>query len=185
MASEQAFAIWLTGLPASGKSTIARSLKARLAALGIDCAVLESDELRKVLTPDPRYDAAERDRFYRAMIYIGALLAHHGVPVIFDATANRRIWRDCARGSLARFLEVYVECPLGVAMARDPKGIYKRGRAEGGTVPGLGEVYEAPENPEIVIHGDRENPDDAADRIVLLLAAGGFIPHRKDSSCSP
>lgn len=175
MACKPAFAIWITGLPASGKSTIAGSLCARLSERGVDCAVLESDELRRVLTPDPRYDPEERERFYGAMIYIGELLVRHGVPVIFDATANRRVWRDRARREISRFMEVYTECPLEICMARDPKGIYRRGRESGGTVPGLGEPYEAPLSPELTIRCDREEPEGAALRIVSRLAELGFI----------
>lgn len=149
----------------------------QLAARGVDAAILESDELRKILTPQPSYDEAERDQFYRAIIYTGTLLANHGVPVIFDATANRRVWRDEARRAISRFLEVYVDCPLEVCIARDPKGIYRRGRESAkGTVPGLHEPYEAPEQPDIVIHCDRDDPEAAAARIVDKLIAAGFLP---------
>src|ERR1019366_35969 len=89
-----AFAVWISGLPASGKSTLTRALNTQLAGRGIDVAVLESDELRPVFTPDPHYDENERATFYRQITYIGALLVRHGVPVIFDATANRRVWRE-------------------------------------------------------------------------------------------
>lgn len=135
--TRDSFAVWITGLPASGKSTIAAKLTAQLSAQGVDVALLESDELRKIFTPHPRYDPEERDTFYRQMVYLGVLLTQHGVPVIFDATANRRVYRDWARQQISKFLEVYVECPLATCIARDPKGIYRRAR-EGGaeTVPG-------------------------------------------------
>ncbi len=180
MASEQAFAIWITGLPASGKSTVTGCLKAQLAARGVDSAVLESDELRRVLTPAPRYDEAERDRFYRAMIYIGALLVKHGVPVIFDATAHRRKWREQARNEIPHLIEVYAECPLEICMRRDPKGIYRRGReSNAGTVPGLHEPYEPPENPDLVIYCGREDPEEGAARIISKLIEFEFLPCRK------
>ena len=85
-------------------------------------AVLESDVLRTVFTPHPRYDEEERNTFYRQLVYVGTLLAKHGVPVIFDATANRRIYRDHAREQIPRFLEVYVECPLEVCMSQGSQG---------------------------------------------------------------
>ena len=175
MASEPAFAIRITGLPASGKSTIARRVKEELASRGIKVAVLESDELRRVLTPNASYDEAERDRFYQAMIGIGSLLLNQGLVVIFDATANRRMWRDQARETIPRFIEVYVECPLDVCMARDPKGIYRRGRGEIGRVPGLHEPYEQPLHPEIVVHCTSEDPQHAAQRIVWKLTDSEFI----------
>lgn len=175
MACKQAFAVWITGLPASGKSTIARSLKRALEERGIDAAVLESDELRRVLMPDAQYDAAGRERFYGALIHIGVLLADHGVPVIFDATAHRRGWRETARERIAQFFEVYAECPLEICMRRDPKGIYRRGRETGSEVPGLHETYEAPEHPDLVIYCDREEAAGGAARIVEKLIAAGFI----------
>jgi adenylylsulfate kinase len=126
----------MTGLPASGKSTITRALVAELAARGVDVAVLESDALRPVLTPRATYSEEERETFYRAMTYIGALLVTHGVPVIFDATANRRAYRAGARVAIERFVEVYVDCPLDVCIGRDPKGIYRKAQVgQASTVP--------------------------------------------------
>jgi adenylylsulfate kinase len=174
--TRDAFAVWITGLPASGKSTIAVNLRAKLDARGVDVALLESDELRKILTPHPQYDAEERDLFYRQMVYVGVLLTQHGVPVIFDATANRRVYRDRARQQISKFLEVYVECPLATCIARDPKGIYRRAR-EGAaeTVPGLQTSYEAPEKPEVVLQGDREAPEDAARRVIAKLVEMEYV----------
>src|SRR5512147_267248 len=143
-----AFAVWMTGLPASGKSTVARALVDGLDARGVDVAVLESDALRPVLTPRATYSEEERETFYRSMAYIGALLVRHGVPVIFDATANRRTYRAAARTSIQRFIEVYVNCPLEVCIARDPKGIYREAQSgQASTVPGLQASYERPEYP--------------------------------------
>ena len=171
----EAFAVWITGLPASGKSTLARTLSAQLASRGIDVAVLESDELRRVFTPEPRYDEKERAAFYRQMVYVGALLVRHGVPVIFDATANRRVWREEARRAIPRFVEVYVNSPLDVCMARDPKGIYRMARERmASEVPGLQAAYEPPERPEIEVRGDGEAPE-AAERVVSELIEKGFI----------
>jgi len=173
---KSAFAIWITGLPSSGKSTLAACLKRRLAALGIDVAVLESDSLRRIFTPRPVYDEPERDCFYQAITFVGKLLVEHGVPVIFDATANRRNYRVRARHEIARFLEIYVECPLAVCMGRDSKGIYKKG-LEGGTstVPGLQAAYEPPEQPDVIVHGDREAPEVAADRVLAKLIERKYL----------
>lgn len=171
-----AFAVWITGLPASGKSTLAAALKAQLTGRGVDVAVLESDELRKIFTPEPHYDEKERDAFYRQMVYIGVLLTRHGVPVLFDATANRRAYRDMARRQISRFLEVYVDTPLEMCVARDPKGIYRQARGgDANTVPGMQAEYEAPEHPELIIHGDREKADAAAARVVAKLTERGCL----------
>lgn len=174
---QQAFAVWLTGPPASGKSTIAAALRAELESFGVRPAVLESDVLRREFAPHLGYSGQDRDVFYRQLAWLGALLTRHGVPVIFDATANRRVYRETARGWIPRFLEVYVDAPIEVRMARDPKGIY-RAAAQGSieTVPGLQEAYEPPKNPALVIQGDRELPETAARRIAAVLAGLGCLP---------
>jgi adenylylsulfate kinase len=169
----QAFAVWITGLPASGKSTITAALEAQLEARGVDVAVLESDALRKILGPG-QYDAAGREAFYRQMVFIARLLADHSVPVIFDATANRRAYRDAARREISRFLEVYVDVPLETCISRDPKGIYRGARGgQAANVPGLQDPYEPPESPDLVVHGNDAEED--ARRIVEKLAERGYV----------
>jgi adenylylsulfate kinase len=170
------FAVWITGRPASGKSTIAAALATALTTRGVDLEVVESDALRRVLTPRPTYTDEEREIFYAAMATIGALLAKHGVAVILDATAHRRGWRDRARHQIPRFAEVYVDCAEAVCRARDPKGIYRKAR-EGlaTTVPGVQVPYEAPAHAEVVVSGDRERPDAAAQRILEHLIEQGWV----------
>ena len=168
--TSKAFAVWLTGLPASGKSTIARELTTQLGTLGYAVEVLESDATRHVLTPHPTYSQEERDLFYRALAFIGARLVSHGVTVIFDATANRRTYRDFARSLIPRFIEVAVECPLELAMQRDYKGTYLRGqRGESSTVPGLQDPYESPLNPELRLDTTRISAKEAARQVVNLV----------------
>ena len=169
---QQAFAVWITGLPASGKSTITNALKSQLAERGVDAAVLESDALRKVFAAD--YSAPGREAFYRQMVYVGSLLVEHGVPVIFDATANLRVYRDRARREIARFIEVYLDVPLEICMARDPKGIYASAKAgQASNVPGLQDSYEAPASPDVLVHGD--DPESDARRIIEKLAEKGCV----------
>jgi adenylylsulfate kinase len=160
------FAVWLTGLSGSGKSAIARELLAQLHARGIDAAVLESDVMRRQLTPYPRYDEADRDFFYGVLSRMGALIAESGRPVVFDATANLRRYRDDARSRIARFAEVHVDTPLEVCRARDTKGLYK---GDAKSLPGVGALYEPPLRPEVVVHGDRGTPADGAAAILLFL----------------
>lgn len=164
------FAIWLTGLPASGKSTIVAALRPQLEGLGRPVEVLESDAVRRVLTPTPTYSREERDLFYRALAFMGARLAAHGVAVIFDATANKRAYRDFARSLIPRFIEVWVECPLELAIQRDYKGTYQRGqRGESSTVPGLQDPYEAPLNPEVRIDTTQLSAKDAAEKVLEFV----------------
>jgi adenylylsulfate kinase len=172
-----AFAVWLTGLPASGKSTIARALAAELAGKGIRAEVLESDTLRREIASKAGYGEAERDAFYSTLAYLARTLVRYGVPVIVDATANRREYRDSARLAIPRFLEVHVRCPLAVCQERDPKGIYRRA-AEGTAqnVPGVSAPYEPPLSPEVVVDGERDDPAAAARRIVSALEKNGSLP---------
>jgi len=173
----QGFAVWITGLPAAGKSTVARALARSLSAVGLDVEVLESDAWRAVLTPGATYGEEERDAFYGALVHVGSLFVRHGVPVIFDATGNRRAHRERGRRAIERFLEVYVDCPLGVCQARDPKGLYRQAASgQAATVPGVQVPYEPPEHPDVVIRGDRDDPVTAATRIMAALEARGWIP---------
>ncbi len=170
----QGFAVWITGLPASGKSIITNALKRRLAERGVDVAALESDVLRKIFEGRQPYSPAGRDAFYRQMVFVGSLLTEHGVAVIFDATANRRAYRDRARREINRFLEVYLDVPLATCMARDPKGIYRSGASgEAKNVPGLQDPYEPPERPDVVIHG--ENAEADARQIIEKLLEKGYL----------
>lgn len=171
-----AFAIWITGLPASGKSVVTAALVKQLQQRGVDPAVLESDVLRKFFSSQPRYDEQDREYFYGSMVFIGSVLTSRGIPVIFDATANKRSYRDRARREIPRFLEIYIDSPLEVCMQRDPKGIYRRAKqGQAQFVPGLQAEYELPVSPDLVIHGDKEKPDNAAARIVSLLQARGML----------
>ena len=160
------FAVWLTGHSGSGKSAIARELVRLLHERGVEVSVLESDVMRTQLTPFPRYDDADRDFFYSRLADAGGMLVEKGRAVVFDATANRRAYRDAARKRIARFAEVYVDTPLEVCRARDPKGLYRQG---------MKISYEPPQAPELVIQGDRGTPTESAARIVSMLEARGWI----------
>ena len=166
---KQGFAVWITGIPASGKSSIARELVKKLALRGVSAVVLESDEMRTILTPVPTYDEKERDAFYRSLAQIGGVITRNGVPVIFDATAHKRAYRELARSLIPHFVEAYVKCPLEICMKRDPKGIYARAAAgKTGTVPGIQATYEPPHNPDITMDG-RNPPETSADAVVNIL----------------
>lgn len=136
--------------------------------------MLESDALRKILAIEQPYSPEGRETFYRQMAGLGALLVRQGIPVIFDATANRRAYREVARREIPRFIEVYLDVPLEACMARDPKGIYRSAASgEAASVPGLQDPYEPPQPPDIVIHG--ADPEADARRIVETLSAKGYI----------
>lgn len=177
---EGSFALWITGLPASGKSSITEALVAGLRKRGIDPVVLESDVFRKFFTPHTTYSEADRELFYQGMVEMAGKFVEHGLPVILDATGNRRSYRNPARERLPRFAEVFVDCPLEVCMRRDPKGIYRKGvEGTATTVPGLQTEYEPPIHPEIRIRSDHEDPDEAARKILDFLVSSGWIPSRR------
>ena len=179
MIRQSAFAVWITGLPASGKSTVAAVLEARLAGLDVDVAVLESDALRKIFRSPAAYSQVDREYFYASLAFIGQVLTEHGVSVIIDATGNRRTYRDYARRRIPRFIEVFVDCPLEICIQRDPKGIYRRAReGQASDVPGLQTDYEAPEEPDVVIRGDQDDPEQAVHRILDVLTGRDFLTHQ-------
>jgi adenylylsulfate kinase len=170
-----AFAVWITGLPASGKSTVTAELVKLLREGGVKVAVLESDALRPIFSTQSRYSEQDREYFYGSLAFIARVLTNHGISVIVDATANRRTYRDRARQQIQRFIEVFVECPLDICIQRDPKGIYRKAsEGQASEVPGIQAAYEAPESPDIVIHGDRDDPVEAARSIVGVLVRKGY-----------
>lgn len=172
MKQHSALGIWITGLPASGKSTIVSALRPQLEAVGFTVEVLESDEVRRLLTPQATYSLEERDLFYRALAFTGQRLVAHGVTVVFDATASRQAYRDLARAMIPRFIEVAVECPLAICMERDRKGTYEKGlRGESTTVPGLQTPYESPANPAVRIDTTKVSPREAAKQICDIARA--------------
>jgi len=175
MKRKQGFAIWITGLPASGKSSITRELARKLNERGVMPAVLGSDELRSILTPEPTYSTEERDRFYLQMARIGELLCRNGIPVIFDATANRREYRNHARSRIPSFLEILVTCPLEICRKRDPKGIYAaadQGKAI--SVPGVQTPFEPPLEADVIVDG-RDAPRTSAEAILHRLIEHGYV----------
>jgi len=170
------FGVWITGLPASGKSTVTAELVKQLRDLGLRVAVLESDVTRKMFSSTPSYDERDREYFYGSLAFIGRVLTDHGISVIFDATANLRSYRDRARRQIGQFIEVFVDCPLEVCIQRDPKGIYSKARrGEADNVPGLQAPYEPPETPDLVIDGQRDEPADAARNVIAVLSRKGFL----------
>jgi adenylylsulfate kinase len=169
MREQEGFALWLTGIPASGKSSITRELVKQLHACHVSVVVLESDEMRKILTPAPTYSDEERSQFYRALVQIGVLITRSGTNVIFDATANKRAYRDQARQAINKFVEIYVVCPQEICLQRDPKGIYAQAALKIATnVPGIQAAYEPPVNAEMTLDGQAPPSLEAAKIIAGL-----------------
>ena len=159
--------IWFTGLPSSGKSTLAGEVRERLEELEIPSCVLDGDEVRDALVPRPGYSDQERDSFYATLARLAALLARQGLVVLVPATAQRRAYRERARALAPGFIEVYVDTTLAECERRDAKGLFRSSR-QGKTqqVPGVGSPYEPPERPDVVADGGLSHP--AVDEIVAL-----------------
>ena len=177
------FALWITGLPGSGKSSITAALVAALQYRNVNPVVLESDRIRKYFTPHATYSNEDRVLFYQGVIHLAEIFVERDLPVILDATGNQRAYRAGARERLPHFAEVFVDCPLEVCIARDPKGLYHQGREGMATsIPGLQSEYEPPVRPEIHIRSDVEDPESAARKIVDFLILREWIPsagHRR------
>lgn len=160
--------VWFTGLPASGKTTLARRVRERLAEAGVDSLLLDSDEVRGELAPGRGYGPADRDHFYRELARVAAGHADGGEVVLVAATAPRRAHRDAARAAAPRFVEVLVDVAAAECAARDPKGLYADARAgRAPDLPGVGGVYERPPSADVVARGGHD--DDAVIAIVRAV----------------
>jgi adenylylsulfate kinase len=160
--------VWLTGLPASGKSTMAEALHDELVKRGHAVARLDGDQVRRTVLPQLGHDPAGREGFYRALAGMAALLARQGLVVLVAATAHRRLHRRRARRLAPCFVEVYVATPVDECRRRDPKGLYELALHDVRmTLPGAGVAYEPPTAPQVLAEGG----DDlrARRRVVALV----------------
>jgi len=151
---------WFTGLPSSGKSTLAAAVGNELKARGLKPVMLDSDDVRASITPPLGYDNGSRAALYGTLARIAALIANQGHIVLVPATAHRRVFRDAARSLAPQFVEVYVDTPLDESKRRDTKGTYK---GSGEHVPGVGVDYEPPHAPDF-------KGGDGAQRIAQRIA---------------
>jgi adenylylsulfate kinase len=174
------FVLWITGLPASGKSTLAAALLSKLRKRAVDPVLLEFDTFRKYFLAASASSEQDRTRFYQGIVEVASMFVARDIPVLIDATGNRREYRELARARFPAFAEVFVDCPAEVCVARDTRGIYQnrlKGKSAPGSVPMAD--YEVPLHPELRISSDREDPEAAAIKIVDFLVSSDWIPSRK------
>ena len=175
--------VWLTGLPASGKSTLAAAVEARLIAASRPALRLDGDNLRHGLNGDLGFDERARTENVRRTAHVARLLAESGTIALVSLVSPYAADRDSAAALHAAdelpFIEIFVDAPLELCEERDPKGLYARARAgELAGLTGVGAPYEAPANADLVLRTCDERIDACAARVLELLAERGLFRGR-------
>lgn len=142
--------VWITGRPASGKTTLAEQVVA-----AADGVLVDSDVVRRAITPRPTYTAEERAMVYRSIAYLARRLHDAGLLPIVAATAHDPALRAAAREVCGELFLVLADCPLEVCEQRDPKGLYRAARAGRGSLPGVHVPFVDPEDADLVVQTDR------------------------------
>jgi adenylylsulfate kinase len=171
--------IWLTGLSGAGKSTISINLQTKLNQLGITNYLLDGDSLRKGLCKDLGFSEEDRYESCRRMAEVAKLFVTEGYIVICASISPYKKMRQSIRKKFLddQFIEVFVDTPLVICEARDPKGLYKKARAGNiAMFTGIDSSYEAPENPEIHLRTDQQSIDVCVQTIVDYLNTKHPLP---------
>ncbi len=170
--------LWFTGLSGSGKSTVARRVEQLLLLAGNQTYVLDGDNLRMGLNQDLGFSADDRTENIRRVGCVAQLFADAGVVCLSAFISPYRADRQAARERVpqGQFLEVFIDTPLEVCEARDPKGLYKKARAgEIPTFTGISAPYESPESPEIHVKTADRSVESCAQEVVDYLESHGFL----------
>ncbi|OGU16168.1 MAG: adenylyl-sulfate kinase [Geobacteraceae bacterium GWC2_53_11] len=170
--------IWLTGLSASGKSTVANALEQRLHDMGRHTMLLDGDNVRHGLNRDLGFSEADRVENIRRVGEVARLMANAGLIVITAFISPYRSEREIVRNLMpaGEFVEVYVSTPLAICEQRDPKGIYRKARS--GEIPnftGISAPYEEPQAPEIMLDTTDKTVDEAAGIVVAFLKSYNVV----------
>ena len=179
----EGLAIWLTGLPCSGKSTLAEILRRRLLGEGYHVEVLDGDEVRAWLTPELGYSRADRDANIRRIAQVARLLTRAGTITIVAVVSPFRAAREEARALIGRFVEVYIHCPLEVCIRRDVKGMYRKAlNGQLAQFTGISDPYEPPMSPELTVQTDQETPQESVEHILEALDRFGHLRLRRPAA---
>jgi 3'(2'), 5'-bisphosphate nucleotidase len=166
--------VWFTGLPGSGKTTLARAVEDRLKQLGASTERLDGDEIRTIF-PETGFSREARDAHVRRVGHLASRLEHHGVTSLVALVSPYRESRDFVRRLCERFIEVHVSTPIEECERRDPKGLYRRARAGQVTeFTGVADAYEPPASPELTIDTTALAPEAAADLVMAKLLPSGM-----------
>ncbi len=169
--------IWFTGIPASGKSTIAAEVEKELKRRGIKIENLDADEIRANLSPDLGYTAEARNINTKRLAFMGKIMARNGVCTVVAAVSSLREFRDRARDWVEQFVEVWVKCPVEECQSRDPKGLYaKAERGEVNDIAGLHQPYEEPLNAELVLETANSTVEECSAKVIGKLEELKYIP---------
>jgi adenylylsulfate kinase len=171
--------LWFTGLPSSGKSTLAHQLERSLFDRGCNAYVLDGDNIRHRLNKDLSFTPEDRTENIRRIGEVANLFADAGIIVVSAFISPYRDDRDQARAlnEPGRFFEVYCKCSLEACEERDPKGLYRRARkGEVKEFTGVTAPYEEPEKPEICVETDKQTLDECVSQILAFLEKEGVIP---------
>lgn len=171
------FTIWFTGLSGAGKSTIAELVADELHNRGHKVEVLDGDVVRTLLSKGLGFSKADRDTNIRRIGWVCQVLTRNDVVAIAAAISPYRAARDEVREQIGRFVEVYVECPLGQLAERDVKGLYRQALAgEINNFTGVSDPYEPPLHPEVICYSDgRETPEQSTARVIAKLERLGYV----------
>ena len=164
--------VWITGLPASGKSTIAHELEYQLINNGIRAFVLDGDNIRHGLNKDLGFSASDRRENLRRVGEVARLFVESGIVAIAAFASPYKADRQMVRELFneGEFIEVHLNCDLCVCESRDPKGHYKKARAgEIKNFTGVSDPYEPPDNPEITLDTEKISADESVERIISYL----------------
>ncbi|MGQ0647607.1 MAG: adenylyl-sulfate kinase [Gemmatimonadaceae bacterium] len=168
--------VWFTGLPSSGKSTIAREVYQRLYDRGCAAELLDGAEVRESLSRGLGFSREDREENVRRIGYVAKLLSRNGVIAICAAVSPYRASRDEVRRNTTNFIEVYVQCPVELAETRDADGLYaKAKRGEIAEFTGVNAPYEPPSTPEVYVDSSTESVDQAAWKVMRTLEMIGII----------
>ena len=188
MAKHKGFTLWFTGLPCSGKSTLAGIVAAELKRRDRFVEILDGDEVRKHLTRGLGFSREDRDENIRRIGYVCRLLSRNGAIAIAAAISPYRAVRDEVRAGHepGRFLEVFVDTPLEICIQRDVKGMYKKALAgEMKNFTGVDDPYEPPLSPEMAIGAGAEPEQQSSARILARLEQLGLAEPAHEPAYTP
>jgi adenylylsulfate kinase len=177
MTARAGFTLWFTGLSGAGKTTLAEAISERLKNRGYLVELLDGDEVRKNLSKGLGFTKDDRDTNIRRIGYVARLLSRNGVVAIAAAISPYRdVRNEVRRDHDARFVEVFVECPLEELVRRDRKGLYAKAIAgEVKNFTGVSDPYEPPVNADLTIRTDLESIDHSVATILACLKSQGLI----------